>query len=213
MDYKAINTFKDNFKNILMDNKFVIVEKKDNHTILKTTCNNFIRIKSTAINDKFETSAYLEEDPSKTKKSYNVIKKGSFFYVMSHTNDALSFLETISNHLKNFENFQKISPFLDSLSIHYDIPNFMSVIYSEIGKIGEKEEVIFFHNIYKELFGKIFYTWDDERNHLIDNYFSKPLKIEPRKNTFHKVLESQIYFEKYIENNDTILNLYSKIKI
>lgn len=221
VDKKIKNDLKYNLKNILIEGNFTVIEKKDSYTLLKTLSGNLIRIKCSMVNDKFEMLAFDEgllselikrDKQAKNNQSKAYFRKAGIFHVISHTMDALEFLNTVSNHLRNFDNILKMTPVLSNLATINNLPNFTSYFHSAKPHYENEEELIFFHMLYKELFGKFYYIWDDSKNCLVDNYISQIMHIGPDNFTYHEIINSQSFFEKYIESKAEIYNIYLKIK-
>lgn len=139
----------------------------------------------------------------------------NLFNVITKDEDVSSFLSSVSNQLKNGENVQKILPFLDYIAIEKSIHSIVSFNHGTNSVITNR--IIFspaeklFQEIYKDLFGRVRYTWDINNNLLTDNYYSESSYIDPRKYSAHEILDSKIWFEQYISNKPDLINLYSLI--
>lgn len=215
------NQFLNNAYEVMRDNSFKVVKKRTNFTILKTPYGNNITIntKDTIERDElfdFVCSLQLNiPDIKQNEKIQISMSKKSFniFNVASPTRDVEEFLSIVSNQIKNFDLIKNIEPALDFIAFQRKILSFTDERYYDQKNIHTKSvEIRFFHKIYKHLFDRIYYSWDESKNKLIDNYYSNLPKVVTLKESSHKILESQNYLENYIKNNSELLELYSQIK-
>lgn len=237
LDYSNSKHLIDNFYDLLVNNNLKVTNKTQNASYYQDELGNELRFR---VENRHRESIHIvcslvirvptvKRYEASSKKAKRIMRPDlkmelttstqvfDLFSLQSSISDIKTFLDTISNQLKNQDNIDKMTPFLDFIAIKYNLHSFCSYFHGvnidDNSGIQQTIQEKFFHVLYKNLFGSIHYIWDANKNNIIDNYHSRPIHIEPLEYTFHEVLDSQAHFEEYIANKPKIIEYYRQIEL